>query len=73
MKLWKYLKNHLKRIEKKALISLSFISLTLTYILGIGLTSLVAKLVQKNFFLRPKPNSQWSKSNYTDKVNKGMY
>lgn len=73
MKLWKYLKKYLDQIEEKFLIFLSFISLTLTYVLGIGLTSLVAKLVKKKFFPNSKINSKWSHSNCNNKISEKMY
>lgn len=56
-------------LEDKFLKALTFISLSLTYFIGIGLTALVGKLVDKKFLPQSKKSS-WQKANYKTDIRK---
>ena len=67
------LNKNLKKVEKIVVNLISFISLFIIYILGVGLTSLVAKVVQKQFLGQSDAKSQWVKVKYSTKFNNQMY
>ena len=67
------LNKNLKKVEKIVVNLISFISLFIIYILGVGLTSLVAKVVQKQFLGQTDAKSQWVKVKYSTKFNNQMY
>lgn len=60
-------------IKELLLQSLSAISLLITYLLGIGLTRLVAALVGKKFLPPANVRSQWNSVKYSDKTNNHLY
>jgi len=71
--LYFYLNKNLKKAEKIFINFISTISLIATYFFGVGITSLVAKLVGKKFLEKSINKSQWSTVDYTKKINKKMY
>ncbi len=56
-------------LEDKILKVLTQTSLTFTYFLGIGLTSIVGKIVNKKFLPSAKKSS-WQKANYMTDIKK---
>jgi hypothetical protein len=56
-------------LEKKILKIITLISLSFIYFTGIGLTSILGKIIGKKFLLT-NPNSSWKKSNYQTNVRK---
>ncbi|NCN45877.1 MAG: hypothetical protein COU63_04970 [Candidatus Pacebacteria bacterium CG10_big_fil_rev_8_21_14_0_10_36_11] len=73
--LMKYLKKinfYFKKFQTIVNFLISFISLLFTYIVGIGITSLVAKIVGKKFLGKKATDSQWVAVDYSDKFNQKM-
>lgn len=66
MKLFNRISNFLEKFFGKLI---TFVSLFLTYFLGIGLTAIVAKIFNKKFLDSAK-NSTWKKANYKTNLRK---
>jgi len=56
-------------LEKKILRIITLISLSFTYFIGIGLTSVFGKIIGKKFF-PTNLNSCWKKANYLTNIKK---
>jgi|GEM_PF-1553096 hypothetical protein len=66
MELVKQIKNFIEKIFLKVI---TLVSLTLTYFLGIGPTSVIGKIINKKF-LSLAQESSWEKTNYKTDVRK---
>lgn len=56
-------------LEKKALLILTSVSLNLIYLLGVGLTSLLGRIISKKF-LPLASKSSWQKADYQTNIRK---
>lgn len=52
---------------------ISFLGLIFIYVLGIGLTNLVARVVGKSFLGTPQSRSQWKTVDYSTATNHHLY
>lgn len=61
-------------IREKVEYILTFVAVTLTYLIGIGLTSLVAKLFRQSFLkTTPSSNSNWQTIAHKNWLNNKMF
>ncbi len=66
-------KKNLKKIELAGTFTVSFVSLFIAYLIGFGLTKLVASFFGKKFLEINNKKSQWSAAKYTNNFNESMY
>ncbi len=52
---------------------MSLLALIFIYVLGVGLTNLVARLVGKSFLGTPQNKSQWKTVDYSTATNHHLY